>query len=312
MDTASSNVPSSTAVTTKETIPLIDKGRKSRLCWLSCWCWAWRKWCASKELKPRTIFIGRPSTEKFPPNEIRNQKYNIFTFLPLVLFEQFRFFLNLYFLIMAVSQFIPDIRIGYLYTYWGPLGFVLAVTISREAIDDLRRHKRDREVNSQKYKRFVSADKPPELVSSSKLKVGDLIVVEKDERVPADLILLRTSDKSGAVFVRTDMLDGETDWKLRLAVPATQKLATHNDLFNMGASLYVEKPQRDIHTFIGTYSKIEGSEDEGLSVENTLWANTVVASGTAVGIVIYTGAETRSVMNNSQHHCERQPYHGAE
>ncbi|XP_065084245.1 probable phospholipid-transporting ATPase IIA isoform X2 [Ochlerotatus camptorhynchus] len=299
METVSQPVPSSTAVTTKETIPLIEKSRKSRL-WLSCWCWAWRKWCASKELKPRTIFIGRPSTEKFPPNEIRNQKYNFFSFLPLVLFEQFRFFLNLYFLIMAVSQFIPDIRIGYLYTYWGPLGFVLAVTISREAIDDLRRHKRDREVNSQKYKRFISADKPPEQVSSSKLKVGDIIIVEKDERVPADLILLRTSDKSGAVFVRTDMLDGETDWKLRLAVPATQKLPSHNDLFNMGASLYVEKPQRDIHTFIGTYSKLEGSEDEGLTVENTLWANTVVASGTAVGIVIYTGAETRSVMNNSQ------------
>uniref|UniRef100_A0A182RCP2 Phospholipid-transporting ATPase n=1 Tax=Anopheles funestus TaxID=62324 RepID=A0A182RCP2_ANOFN len=265
-----------------------------------CWCWAWRKWCASKELKPRTIYIGRPLTEKFPPNEIRNQKYNFFTFLPLVLFEQFRFFLNLYFLIMAVSQFIPEIRIGYLYTYWGPLGFVLAVTICREAVDDLRRHKRDREVNSQKYKRFVSADKPPESVSSSKLRVGDVIMVEKDERVPADLILLRTSDKSGAVFVRTDMLDGETDWKLRLAVPATQKLASHGDLLTVNASLYVEKPQRDIHTFIGTYSKLGGTEDEGLNVENTLWANTVVASGTAVGIVIYTGSETRSVMNNSQ------------
>lgn len=35
-----------------------------------------------------------------------------------------------------------------------------------------------------------------------------------------------------------------------------------------------------------------------LSIENTLWANTVVASGTATGIVIYTGADTRSVMNN--------------
>ncbi|XP_058057124.1 probable phospholipid-transporting ATPase IIB [Anopheles bellator] len=201
---------------------------------------------------------------------------------------------------MAVSQFIPEIRIGYLYTYWGPLGFVLAVTICREAVDDLRRHKRDREVNSQKYKRFVAADKPPESVSSSKLRVGDIIMVEKDERVPADLILLRTSDKSGAVFVRTDMLDGETDWKLRLAVPLTQKLATHGDLLNANASLYVEKPQRDIHTFIGTYSKLGGTEDEGLNVENTLWANTVVASGTAVGIVIYTGSETRSVMNNSQ------------
>lgn len=100
-----------------------------------------------------------------------HQKYNVITFLPLVLFEQFRFFLNLYFLIMALSQFIPDIRIGYLYTYWGPLGFVLTVTICREAVDDLRRHKRDREVNSQKYMRLVGPNVPPELVPSSKLKV---------------------------------------------------------------------------------------------------------------------------------------------
>ncbi|KAL5021907.1 hypothetical protein ScPMuIL_001062 [Solemya velum] len=44
---------------------------------------------------------------------------------------------------------------------------------------------------------------------------------------------------------------------------------------------------------------VAGSEDS-LSIENTLWANTVVASGTALGMVIYTGPETRSVMNTSQ------------
>lgn len=37
-----------------------------------------------------------------------------------------------------------------------------------------------------------------------------------------------------------------------------------------------------------------------MSIENTFWANTVVASGTAVGIVIYTGPETRSMMNNNE------------
>ena len=42
-----------------------------------------------------------------------------------------------------------------------------------------------------------------------------------------------------------------------------------------------------------------GSEDS-LDVENTLWANCVVASGSALGVVVYTGSETRSVMNNSQ------------
>lgn len=30
-----------------------------------------------------------------------------------------------------------------------------------------------------------------------------------------------------------------------------------------------------------------------------MWANTVLAAGNAVGLVVYTGRETRSVMNNS-------------
>ncbi|KAH8412310.1 hypothetical protein KR009_001150 [Drosophila setifemur] len=266
-----------------------------------CLCSCWRKWFRPRELRARTVNLGRVNTEKFPPNEIRNQKYNFITFLPLVLFEQFRFFLNLYFLLMALSQFIPDIRIGYPYTYWGPLGFVLMVTICREAVDDLRRHQRDHEVNSQKYKRLSATNGSGyEMVPSSKLKVGDVIIVEKNERVPSDLILLRTSDRSGSVFVRTDQLDGETDWKPRLAVPYTQKLSRDSDLHSIDASFYVEKPQNDIHSFIATFCMTDGSEDTGLSVENTLWANTVVAAGTATGIVIYTGCETRSVMNNSQ------------
>lgn len=200
---------------------------------------------------------------------------------------------------MALSQFIPDVKIGFLYTYWGPLGFVLIVTIFREAVDDIRRYQRDREVNSQKYRRLMQSGHL-EQVPSSKLKVGDIIIVEKDQRVPADLVLLRTSDKSGTVFVRTDQLDGETDWKLRLAVSATQKMSCDADLLHMDASIYIEKPQRDIHSFIGTFSRQEGSEEESLDLQNTMWANTVVAAGSATGIVVYTGSETRSVMNNSQ------------
>lgn len=40
-------------------------------------------------------------------------------------------------------------------------------------------------------------------------------------------------------------------------------------------------------------------QDGSLNVENVLWANTVLASGTALGIVVYTGRETRSVMNTT-------------
>ncbi len=59
-------------------------------------------------------------------------------------------------------------------------------------------------------------------------------------------------------------------------------------------------------SFIGKVSNYSGGLDpqdppteESLSIENTLWANTVVASGTALGIVIYSGPECRATMNNS-------------
>ncbi|KAF7283909.1 hypothetical protein GWI33_022738 [Rhynchophorus ferrugineus] len=290
----------STTKISKEDIPLISKAQKHSS--FGCWCSIFRRCCKPKELRSRTINLGKLNLGQFPANAIRNQKYNIITFLPMVLFQQFKFFLNLYFLIMATSQFVPDIRIGYLYTYWGPLCFVLLVTICREAIDDLRRHKRDQEVNNQKCKRLLNdKNKPFEIVAAHKLKVGDLIIVDKDERVPADLILLRTSESSGTVFVRTDQLDGETDWKLRLAVPATQKLGSDHQLFEINASIYAEKPQKDIHSFIGTFSRMDSvNSDESLDLENTLWTNCVIASGQATGVVIYTGPETRSVMNNSQ------------
>ncbi|XP_006881706.1 PREDICTED: probable phospholipid-transporting ATPase IIA [Elephantulus edwardii] len=47
-------------------------------------------------------------------------------------------------------------RLGALYTYWVPLGFVLAVTIIREAVEEIRCYVRDKEVNSQVYSRLTS------------------------------------------------------------------------------------------------------------------------------------------------------------
>ncbi|XP_077608828.1 putative phospholipid-transporting ATPase IIB isoform X4 [Crocuta crocuta] len=199
-------------------------------------CGGWRLLCTSccdwlinicrrkRELKARTVWLGCPEKceEKHPRNSIKNQKYNIFTFIPGVLYEQFKFFLNLYFLVVSCSQFVPALKIGYLYTYWAPLGFVLAVTIMREAIDEFRRFQRDKEVNSQLYSKLTVRGKVQ--VKSSDIQVGDLIIVEKNQRIPSDMVFLRTSEKAGSCFIRTDQLDGETDWKLKVAVSCTQRL----------------------------------------------------------------------------------------
>lgn len=257
-----------------------------------------------RQLLSRIIHIGRDCNcsvggfnQRYPPNIINNQKYNIISFFPIVLFNQFQFFLNLYTLLTSLSQFIPGLLIGSLYTYWVPLGFVLAVSLIREAVDDMLRYKRDKAVNSQSYQKLTLDGR--HTIPSSKIKVSDLIIVEKDQRVPADMILLRTTEKNGSCFVRTDQLDGETDWKLRLAVSATQQSETDEDFFNMDATVTAEPPGKDIHGFRGKFIAYNRNDAEvPLSIENTLWANTVVASGQAVGLVIYTGSETRSVMNN--------------
>lgn len=113
--------------------------------------------------------------------------------------------------------------------------------MGKEAYDDYKRNLRDREANSQKYLTLVpSSDSGPHTrsVPSSSLQVGDLVVLEKNQRVPADMVLLRTSDASGTCFIRTDQLDGETDWKLRVAVPATQKLVNDSELLDLDAEVY--------------------------------------------------------------------------
>lgn len=52
------------------------------------------------------------------------------------------------------------------------------------------------------------------------------------------MILLRTTEESGASFIRTDQLDGETDWKLRLAIPSLQRLHSDEELLDIKGHIY--------------------------------------------------------------------------
>ena len=60
---------------------------------------------------------GRTVPRRYPSNKIRNQKYNMISFIPVVLFNQFKFFFNLFFLLICLSQFIPPLKVGKSYSY---------------------------------------------------------------------------------------------------------------------------------------------------------------------------------------------------
>ena len=254
-------------------------------------------------------FSSKPKNYTKFENVIKNQKYNIITFLPLALFNQFRFFNNQFYLLMAISQFIPELKVGFLFSYVAPLAFVLIVTLLREAIDDIKRYKRDKEQNSQEFIRIdMNGSKK---IFSKQIQIGDLIEIKKGQRVPADILIIKTYDKN--IYIKTDQLDGETDWKLRKPIPYFQNLKLENDdnleeIFLSDCHFIIEPPSKKIYEFTGLLEvncnthQILNQQNiikQPLNCDNTIWMNSILASKKIIGLVIYTGKETRAEMNSS-------------
>ena len=239
-------------------------------------------------------------------NQEENNKYNFITFIPLVLFNQFKQFGNFFYLIMSISQFIPELKVGFMFAYISPLAFVICVSMAKELYDDINRRIQDKKTNSTKVEVLAPIENNTNFIiiqkSAADLLVGDIIQLKKDCRVPADIIVLKTFNEANdnQAFIRTDQLDGETDWKLRKAPGITQQM-DELQYFTSHAVAECEPPSKLIYNFQGVvnYQTEEGIKKEALNLENTMWASTVVASMKVIGIVIYTGKETRARMNSS-------------
>ena len=77
-------------------------------------CYRMRRCCGciiSRERRSLTL-KGRRSPGSFPTNKQNNRKYNACTLIPMVLFNQFKFFYNFFFLVIALTQFIPVLKVG--------------------------------------------------------------------------------------------------------------------------------------------------------------------------------------------------------
>ena len=177
----------------------------------------------------------------------------------------------------------------------------------KELYDDIKRRIQDKKTNSTLVKTlFLSQDKKNLIKIDKKaaeLQIGDIIELNKDNRVPADIIVLKTFNESeeNQAFIRTDQLDGETDWKLRKA-PSISQSKSDIDIVNINGFILYQAPSKLIYNFEGVlkYQNDQGiMQQEPLNLENTMWTSTVLASQKIIGIVIYTGKETRVQMNSS-------------
>lgn len=179
----------------------------------------------------RLINVGRANDTKFCTNFVKTSKYEWWNFAPKFLLEEFdptSKIANCYFLLISALQCVPAVSNtnGYPTTLI-PLTVVVIVDGIFQILDDTKRHEADKEANGSIARRYNSETKEFVDVKWYELAVGDFVMVRSRESIPADMVILGVSEKTdipqGLCYVETKSLDGETNLKLRKALPNTLK-----------------------------------------------------------------------------------------
>ena len=252
-------------------------------------------------LGPRIIHLNNPpanAVNRYVDNHVSTAKYNVATFLPKFLFEQFSKYANLFFLFTAALQQIPNISPTNRYTTIVPLIIVLLVSAGKELVEDFKRKSSDKSLNHSKAR--VLKGSSFESTKWVNVSVGDIVRVESEEPFPADLVLLASSEPEGLCYIETANLDGETNLKIKQAVPETANLVSPSELSHLAGRVRSEQPNSNLYTYEATLTmQAGGGEKElplapdqlllrGATLRNTPWIH---------GIVVFTGHETKLMRN---------------
>uniref|UniRef100_A0A672IIP8 Phospholipid-transporting ATPase n=1 Tax=Salarias fasciatus TaxID=181472 RepID=A0A672IIP8_SALFA len=237
----------------------------------------------------RLIYLNQPQFTKFCSNRVSTAKYNVLTFLPRFLYSQFRRAANAFFLFIALLQQIPDVSPTGRWTTLVPLLFILVVAAVKEIIEDLVRRTQ-----------CVLRNGAWEIVHWEKVAVGEVVRAANGDHLPADLVILSSSEPQGMCYIETSNLDGETNLKIRQGLQVTADIKEIDNLMRLSGRMECESPNRHLYEFVGNirltgHSTVPLGPDQillrGAQLRNTQWVH---------GVVVYTGHDTKLMQNSTR------------
>ncbi|EFC44129.1 predicted protein [Naegleria gruberi] len=248
-------------------------------------------------LEKKKWFLGI-KRQRFPTNYISTTKYTWWNFLFLNLLYQFKKIGNIYFIVIMIFAFIPDVSPTTPVTSVLPVIFILGVNMVREGGEDFLRYLNDRKVN--KTAAYVIRGKEIKRIDTCDVRVGDIVKVEEDYAFPADILLISSNFEDGSCKIETANLDGETNLKARYCPKGLSVFSTPEKLADMKGIVDCQPPSEQLYKFKGSI-KIDGLGPEiPLSHQNLLLKGSILRSTQHIyGIVIYSGPDTK-IMKNMQ------------
>ncbi|ONM06516.1 Phospholipid-transporting ATPase 3 [Zea mays] len=176
-----------------------------------------------------------------------------------------------------------------------PLSLVLLVSLIKEAFEDWKRFQNDMSINNAHVD--VLQGQCWESTPWKRLQVGDIVRIKQDGYFPADLLFLSSTNPDGICYIETANLDGETNLKIRKALEKTWDYVIPEKASEFKGEVQCEQPNNSLYTFTGNLimdkQTIPLSPNQlllrGCSLRNTEYI---------VGVVIFTGHETKVMMNS--------------
>jgi phospholipid-translocating ATPase len=139
-----------------------------------------------------------------------------------------------------------------------------------------------------------------------KLEVGDVVLLKENDSVPADMVVLSSSDADGICFVETKNLDGETNLKPRRCLRATMSIQSEEDLEHAQFTIESEPPHANLYSYSAvlrynakaTAGQKATEKQEAVTINELLLRGcTVRNTAWVIGLVIFTGADSKIMLN---------------
>lgn len=274
------------------------------------------------DLRPAnsSTFLDERTGKQYIGNSIRSSRYTVWNFIPRQLWAQYSKLANFYFLTVSIFQMIPGLSTTGQYTTIIPLFLFVSLSMAKEGYDDMRRYKLDKAENNQEILVFNARESNDELnrkgqmtdvlehgleqwkrVKWHQVKVGDVIKLERDQAVPADIVLLSSEGPNGIASVETMALDGETNLKAKQVIPGLSKSwASIESRGDTNVELVVEDPNLDLYNFDGKV--IINGKASPLTNNEIVYRGSILRNTPSTnGMVIYTGEECKIRMNANKH-----------
>uniref|UniRef100_A0A6J0TPW5 Phospholipid-transporting ATPase n=1 Tax=Pogona vitticeps TaxID=103695 RepID=A0A6J0TPW5_9SAUR len=244
-------------------------------------------------------------TKHYKNNRIRTSKYSLWSFIPMNLFEQFHRAANLYFLFIVLLNWVPVVEAFRKEITMVPLLVVLTIIAIKDGVENYTKYRLDKKINNLVTQVYSTKEKTYMEKFWKDVQVGDFIQLSCNEEIPADMVLLYSSDGDGICHIETSSLDGETNLKQRQVVKGYAEQDTEIDPETYTDRIECEPPNNDLNSFRG-FIENPDKERVGLSKENLLLRGcTIRNTETVIGIVVYAGHESKAMLNNTGSHYKR-------